>query len=42
MGGSHNHVHLVTAAGTEDWDSAPKEQVAQKLIARIAEELKTA
>jgi phosphopantothenoylcysteine decarboxylase/phosphopantothenate--cysteine ligase len=39
MGGSHNHVHLVTAGGAEDWDSAPKDQVARRLIARIAEEL---
>jgi phosphopantothenoylcysteine decarboxylase/phosphopantothenate--cysteine ligase len=39
MGGSHNHVHLVTASGAEDWDSAPKEEVARRLVARIAQEL---
>jgi phosphopantothenoylcysteine decarboxylase/phosphopantothenate--cysteine ligase len=39
MGGTHNHVHLVTAGGTEDWDSLPKEDVARRLVARIAEEL---
>ena len=39
MGGSHNHVHLLTAAGTEAWDNAPKEEVARRLVARIAEEL---
>ena len=40
MGGSHNHVHLLTAAGTEIWNSAPKDEVARRLIARIAQELK--
>jgi phosphopantothenoylcysteine decarboxylase/phosphopantothenate--cysteine ligase len=39
MGGTDNHVHLVTAAGAESWDEAPKDQVARRLIARIAEEL---
>lgn len=39
MGGSHNHVHLLTATGAEGWDNAPKEQVAHRLIDRIAEEL---
>jgi phosphopantothenoylcysteine decarboxylase/phosphopantothenate--cysteine ligase len=39
MGGSHNHVHLVTAGGTEDWDRLPKDQVASRLIDRIAREL---
>lgn len=38
MGGSHNHVHLVTDGGAEDWDSAPKEEVARRLVARIAQE----
>ena len=41
MGGSHNHVHLLTAAGTDAWDNAPKEEVARRLVARIAEELKS-
>lgn len=39
MGGTHNHVHLVTASGAEDWDEAPKDEVARRLVARIAEEL---
>ncbi|WP_294172063.1 bifunctional phosphopantothenoylcysteine decarboxylase/phosphopantothenate synthase [uncultured Sphingomonas sp.] len=39
MGGSHNHVHLITADGAENWDSMPKEDVARQLIARIAQEL---
>ena len=39
MGGSHNHVHLVTASEPEDWDSLPKEEVARRLLDRIAQEL---
>jgi phosphopantothenoylcysteine decarboxylase/phosphopantothenate--cysteine ligase len=39
MGGSRNHVHLVTAGGTEDWDSLPKDEVARRLLDRIAQEL---
>ena len=39
MGGTRNRVHLVTAAGVEDWPEAAKEDVAAHLIARIAEEL---
>jgi phosphopantothenoylcysteine decarboxylase/phosphopantothenate--cysteine ligase len=39
MGGAENTIHLVTAAGTEDWPRMPKEQVAAKLAARIAESL---
>ena len=39
MGGDHNHVHLVTATGAESWDSAPKQAVAERLVARIAQEL---
>ncbi|MCW3798854.1 bifunctional phosphopantothenoylcysteine decarboxylase/phosphopantothenate--cysteine ligase CoaBC [Sphingomonas sp. BN140010] len=39
MGGSHNQVHLLTAVGDEAWDSAPKDEVARRLVARIAEEL---
>lgn len=39
MGGSRNRVHLVTAEGVEDWPEASKEEVARKLIARIAETL---
>ena len=39
MGGARNRVHLITAAGVEDWPQASKEEVAQQLIARIAEAL---
>ena len=40
MGGARNQVHLITAAGVEDWPEASKEDVARHLVARIAEELK--
>jgi phosphopantothenoylcysteine decarboxylase/phosphopantothenate--cysteine ligase len=36
MGGAENTVHLVTAAGVEDWPRMPKEDVARRLAARIA------
>ncbi|MCY7271096.1 MAG: bifunctional phosphopantothenoylcysteine decarboxylase/phosphopantothenate--cysteine ligase CoaBC, partial [Sphingomonas bacterium] len=39
MGGDRNRVHLVTDTGAEDWPEASKEDVARRLIARIAEEL---
>jgi phosphopantothenoylcysteine decarboxylase/phosphopantothenate--cysteine ligase len=39
MGGGRNAVILVTAEGAEAWEDAPKEQVAHRLIARIAEVL---
>jgi phosphopantothenoylcysteine synthetase/decarboxylase len=39
MGGSRNRVHLVTAGGVEDWPEASKEEVARRLIARVAETL---
>ena len=39
MGGEENEVHLVTAAGVEDWPLQSKRAVAERLIARIAEEL---
>ena len=38
MGGAENAVHLVTAAGVEDWPRLPKGEVARRLAARIAEE----
>lgn len=38
MGGAENEVVLVTAAGSEIWPRAPKEAVAARLAARIAEE----
>ncbi|MBB5688014.1 bifunctional phosphopantothenoylcysteine decarboxylase/phosphopantothenate--cysteine ligase CoaBC [Roseomonas alkaliterrae] len=39
MGGAENAVHLVTAAGVEDWPRMAKEEVARRLAARIAEAL---
>ena len=39
MGGAENAVHLVTAAGVEDWPRLPKEEVARRLAARIAQAL---
>ncbi len=39
MGGAENAVHLVTAEGVEDWPRQPKEEVARRLAARIAEAL---
>jgi phosphopantothenoylcysteine decarboxylase/phosphopantothenate--cysteine ligase len=38
MGGDANTVHLITAEGVEDWPEMPKEQVAQRLVRRIAEQ----
>ncbi len=39
FGSDHTHVHLVTAAGPEDWGSTPKQAVASRLVARIAAHL---
>jgi phosphopantothenoylcysteine decarboxylase/phosphopantothenate--cysteine ligase len=39
MGGTHNRVHLVTAQGVEDWPEASKDEVARRLIERVAEAL---
>jgi phosphopantothenoylcysteine decarboxylase/phosphopantothenate--cysteine ligase len=39
MGGDRNTVHLVTRSGVESWPTQSKEQVAQALVARIAESL---
>jgi phosphopantothenoylcysteine decarboxylase / phosphopantothenate---cysteine ligase len=36
MGGAHNRVHLVTAAGIEDWPEMSKADVAERLVERIA------
>jgi len=38
MGGTHNRVHLITDAGVEDWPEMSKDEVARRLVARIAEE----
>lgn len=39
MGGERNRVHLITAGAVEDWPEASKDEVARKLIERIAEVL---
>ncbi|KAB7644064.1 bifunctional phosphopantothenoylcysteine decarboxylase/phosphopantothenate--cysteine ligase CoaBC [Polymorphobacter fuscus] len=36
FGTDANHVHLVTAAGTEDWGAASKTAIAEQLVQRIA------
>ncbi|MDR3537244.1 MAG: phosphopantothenoylcysteine decarboxylase, partial [Acetobacteraceae bacterium] len=40
MGGVENAVHLVTAAGVEDWPRLPKDEVARRIAGRIAEALR--
>ncbi len=40
MGGSENEIHLITAAGVEDWPRMEKQEVARRLAARIAEALR--
>jgi phosphopantothenoylcysteine decarboxylase/phosphopantothenate--cysteine ligase len=37
MGGDDNTVHLVTAEGVETWPTLDKDEVARRLIARLAE-----
>ena len=39
MAGEANQVHLVTAAGEEDWPMLPKTEVAARLAGRIADAL---
>jgi phosphopantothenoylcysteine decarboxylase/phosphopantothenate--cysteine ligase len=39
MGGHRNRVHLITADGVEDWPDASKEDIARRLVARIAQAL---
>lgn len=39
MGGYRNQVHLVTPDGVENWPEEPKDEVAERLVARIAEAL---
>ena len=39
MGGVENEIHLITAAGVEDWPRLDKQEVARRLAARIAEAL---
>ncbi|HTH33779.1 MAG TPA: bifunctional phosphopantothenoylcysteine decarboxylase/phosphopantothenate--cysteine ligase CoaBC [Xanthobacteraceae bacterium] len=40
MGGDMNSIHLISAAGVEDWPPQSKDAVAQALVARIADALK--
>ena len=42
MGGDSNQVHLITAAGVENWEKAAKTEVARRLAERIAEHLSRA
>ena len=39
FGGDRNTVHLVSATGVEDWPSLSKDEVAQKLMERLAQML---
>jgi phosphopantothenoylcysteine decarboxylase/phosphopantothenate--cysteine ligase len=39
MGGHRNRVHLVTADSVEDWPEESKEEVARRLIGRVAQAL---
>jgi phosphopantothenoylcysteine decarboxylase/phosphopantothenate--cysteine ligase len=39
MGGEDNRVHLVTAAGVEAWERAPKTEIARRLADRIGDAL---
>jgi phosphopantothenoylcysteine decarboxylase/phosphopantothenate--cysteine ligase len=39
MGGARNQVHLIRASGVEAWDDLPKEEVARRLMDRIADDL---
>jgi len=40
MGGEENEIHLITAAGVEDWPRLEKQEVARRLASRIAEALR--
>ncbi len=39
FGGDRNTVHLVTADAVEDWPAMGKDEVAERLVARIAEKV---
>jgi phosphopantothenoylcysteine decarboxylase/phosphopantothenate--cysteine ligase len=39
MGGDRNRVHLVTDEGVEDWPEGSKDEVARRLVARVAQAL---
>jgi phosphopantothenoylcysteine decarboxylase/phosphopantothenate--cysteine ligase len=38
MGGDSNSIHIITEVGVESWNRLPKDQVATRLVARIADE----
>jgi phosphopantothenoylcysteine decarboxylase/phosphopantothenate--cysteine ligase len=40
MGGDDNTVHIVSASGIEDWPKLAKTEVAERLVARIADALR--
>ncbi len=40
MGGTRNRVHFITASGVEDWPEMAKEEVAEKLVKKIAQHFK--
>src|SRR6201996_4763556 len=42
MGGDRNRIHIVSAAGVEDWPDMTKQDVGTRLAARIAEKLRGA
>lgn len=42
FGGDSNRIHLVTAAGVEDWPRMSKDQVAEKLVRRISDHFASA
>ena len=42
MGGDTNRVHLVTRGGVDSWDCLAKDEIARKLMEKIADELATA
>ena len=41
MGGDRTQVHLITAAGVEDWPPMSKDEMAARLLARVADALST-
>lgn len=41
MGGDRNRVRIVSKSGVDEWPDLPKEEVAERLAALIAEKLKT-
>jgi len=39
MGGDRNKVHVIRERKVDDWDEMTKEQVANRLVEQIAEQL---